>query len=465
MTLNLNNMIKRHTLFCNLLTCDCGLLCSNLAKSCSITSRRCFSDHSTKPEFKHQIKRKKLIILGTGWASYSVLKHVDKTLFDTVVVSPRNHFLFTPLLCSTTVGTLEFRSIIEPVRNVYFRSAQHFHLSSGMRLNPETKTLSCRSELPPHQEYDLTYDQLVIGVGALSNTFNIPGVKENAFFLKELADARSIRNRIIANFELATQPLSTDAEQERLLHIIIVGGGPTGVEFGAELYDFLKEDVSRLYYGLQSKVRVTLIEANKILSNFDKSLREYAEIKIARRKQFKIVQATVAKVEADRVVLNDGSEMPCGLVVWSTGLAPRSFTKALTLPKDKYGHILTDRMLRVKDTPSDTVFAVGDCADIEDMSLPSTAQVAERQGKWLAKYLNGKTKQEFQFSNMGMLAYIGGYSALSDLQSKRFNLKGFHSWLMWRSVYLTRLGSWKLKLQVPMDWTKTLLFGRDTSRF
>ena len=409
--------------------------------------------------------RKKLVILGTGWGSYSVLKHVNKKLFDVVVVSPRNHFLFTPLLCSTTVGTLEFRSIIEPVRNVYFRNAQDFHLSSAMQLNPETKTLSCRSELPPHQEYDLSYDHLVIGVGALSNTFNIPGVKENAFFLKELADARSIRNRIIANFELATQPLSSLADQERLLHIVIVGGGPTGVEFGAELYDFLKEDVSRLYSGLQSKVRVTLIEANKILGSFDKNLREYAEAKITLRKQFELVQATVAKVEPDRVLLNDGTEIQCGLVVWSTGLSPRSFTKNCDLPKDKYGHILTDRKLRVKSTPSDTVFALGDCADIEEMPLPSTAQVAERQGKWLAKYLNGKTKDDFQFSNLGMLAYVGRYTALSDLQPKFFKLKGFHSWLLWRSAYLTRLGSWKLRLQVPMDWSKTLIFGRDISRF
>jgi len=163
--------------------------------------------------------------------------------------------------------------------------------------------------------------------------------------------------------------------------------------------------------------------------------------------------------------LNDGTEIPCGLVVWSTGLAPRSFTKNLNLPKDNYGHILTDRKLRVKSTPHDTVFALGDCADIEDMPLPSTASVAEKQGKWLAKYLDGKTKDDFQFSSLGMLAYVGGYTALSDLPPKFFKLKGFHSWLVWRSVYLTLLGSWKLRLQVPIDWSKTFLFGRDVSRF
>ena len=434
-------------------------------KSIELNSLNFFRLLSTTPSTKQSSQRKKLVILGTGWGSYSVLRHIDKSLYDVTVVSPRNHFLFTPLLCSTTVGTLEFRSIIEPVRNIYFRNAQDFHLSSATELDYETNTLQCKSELPPFERYQLRYDKLVIGVGSLSNTFNIPGVKENAFFLKELHDARNIRNRIIANFELATQPLSTLEDQSRLLHIVIVGGGPTGVEFGAELYDFLREDVSRLYYGLQSKVRVTLIEANKILGNFDANLREYAERKIAKRKQFQILQAAVAKVEADKVILNDGTEIPCGLVVWSTGLAPRSFTRDLTVPKDKFGQILTNQFLQVKDTPKDTVFALGDCSTIETMPLPSTAQVAERQGKWLAKYLNRKTDKQFEFSNMGMLAYVGGYTALSDLKPKSLKLKGFHSWLLWRSAYLTRLGSWKLRLQVPVDWSKTLLFGRDTSRF
>jgi len=128
--------------------------------------------------------RKKLVILGTGWAGYSLLKHINKKLFDVVVVSPRNHFLFTPLLASTTVGTLEFRSIIEPIRNHGFRDERHFHLSRAVRLDMQGRTISCQSELDPTRQYDLFYDRLVIAVGALSNTFGIPGVEKHAFFLK-----------------------------------------------------------------------------------------------------------------------------------------------------------------------------------------------------------------------------------------------------------------------------------------
>ena len=274
--------------------------------------------------------RQRLVVLGTGWGSYSVLKEINKKLFDVIVVSPRNHFLFTPLLCSTTVGTLEFRSIIEPIRNTGFRDEHHFHLAEAVELRPDEHTIVCKSALNDDR-YNLKYDKLVIGVGAVSNTFGVPGVYEHAFFLKEIADARQIRNQILKNFELALQPGVTEEEKKRLLHFVIVGGGPTGVEFGAELYDFVKQDVTRLYVHEKSNVSVTLIEARQILPSFDEKLRNFAERKMRQRDQFDLVQSSVTEVHADHIRLQDGTIMPCGLVVWSTGLAPRQFTGKQTI--------------------------------------------------------------------------------------------------------------------------------------
>lgn len=125
------------------------------------------------------------MILGTGWGGYSLLKNVDRRKYDVVVVSPRNHFLFTPLLASTTVGTLEFRSIIEPVRYGWqFRDERDFHLSEAEQLDFEEKTVWCRSVLDQSNRYPLKYDKLIIAVGAVSNTFGVPGVREHSFFLK-----------------------------------------------------------------------------------------------------------------------------------------------------------------------------------------------------------------------------------------------------------------------------------------
>ncbi|XP_059175954.1 probable NADH dehydrogenase isoform X1 [Physella acuta] len=410
--------------------------------------------------------RKRLVILGTGWSSYSVLKTVNKNIYDVIVISPRNHFLFTPLLASTTVGTLEFRSIIEPVRNTGFRDSAHYHLSYATHLDTKKQEINCTSVLKPSLQYSLRYDKLVIGVGALTNTFGVPGVQENAFFLKEIADARRIRNRILNNFELSVQPNIDPKEQQRLLQIVIVGGGPTGVEFGAELYDFVEQDLVRLYRQQSKQVRVTLVESNKILSSFDTRLQAYAERKMKQRKGFNILQTTVIEVKPDSVKLKDGTSIPCALVVWSTGLAPRDFTKTLNLTKNKSGQIITDRYLRVIGESAKNIFAIGDCADIEEMSLPCTAQVAERKGRYLSKFLNSDCNEEkvgpFEFKSLGMLAYIGHFQGVSD--TPQLKIKGVASWFLWRSAYLTRLGSWRLRMQVPLDWTKTILFGRDISR-
>ncbi|KAL8619151.1 hypothetical protein ACOMHN_019423 [Nucella lapillus] len=437
--------------------------------SCVLPCRKSHSSPSAESQERDATLsegRQRLVILGTGWGSYSVLKCIDKRRYNVLVVSPRDHFLFTPLLASTTVGTLEFRSIIEPIRNTGFRDSAHFHLSYATDVDLAKKSLAVTSVLRPSLSYSLSYDKLVIGVGALSSTFGVPGVQEHAFFLKEINDARKIRNRILFNFELALQPGIEPAEVDRLLHVVIVGGGPTGVEFGAELYDFVEQDVARLYKQQQGQVRVTLVESNLILSSFDDRLRAYAEKKITQRKRFTLKQSAVTEVTPTSVKLQGGGVVPCGLVVWSTGLAPHHFTRTLSVEKNTRGQIVTDSHLRVKSDDGGSAFAIGDCADIEGYPLPCTAQVAERQGRFLAGFLNKDCRADvdpFRFKSMGMLAYIGRYEALTD--TPRARLHGFHSWLLWRSAYLTRLGSWRLRMQVPVDWSKTLLFGRDVSRF
>ena len=405
----------------------------------------------------------RLVILGTGWASYSLLKNVDKRGYEVVVVSPRNHFLFTPLLASTTVGTLEFRSIIEPIRNAGFRDDHHFHLSKATGVDTSTQQVTCQSELDPSVVYSLDYDRLVIGVGAVSSTFGVPGVAEHGFFLKEISDARRIRDRLLVNFELATQPSITPAERERLLHVVIVGGGPTGVEFAAEFYDFLKQDVSRLYTSERDVVRVSLVEAQQILSSFDAGLQKYAERKLRQRPQMRILSDSVVEVTPTCVHLRSGQRLSCGITVWSAGLAPRPFTESLDFTKTPQGQIVVDQWLRVASVPKKNVYAIGDCAAVLDNAMPCTAQVAERQGRYLGKALAADQPAPFRFQSQGMLAYIGEYKGLSDLPVGK--MKGFMSWLLWRSAYTTRLGSWRLRMQVPIDWFKTFFFGRDTSRF
>lgn len=409
--------------------------------------------------------RTRLVILGCGWGSYSVLRNINRKLYDITVISPRNHFLFTPLLASTCVGTLEFRSIVEPIRNAGFRPTDNFYLARATGLDTDAKKIRCQNVLDQSRTYHVAYDHLVIGVGALSNTFGIPGVDQHACFLKEVSDAREIRRRLLSNFELAVQPGTSKDRKYQLLHTVIVGGGPTGVEFGAELYDFIQQDVTRLYRNEAQMARVTLVESNKILATFDSRLSAYAERKIKKRPQFTLVKGAVAGVQGDSVTLSTGEVLSCGLVVWSTGLAPQPFIKELKLQKTSSGQLLTDDHLRVVDDPSGSIFAIGDCTSILNAPLPCTAQVAEKQGRHLAEILNKSQftthSKPFQFKSLGMLAYIGDYQAVSDLPEVK--LHGYSSWFLWRSAYFTRLGSWRLRMQVPMDWTKAFIYGRDTA--
>ncbi|MCE9615583.1 MAG: FAD-dependent oxidoreductase [Lentisphaerae bacterium] len=406
--------------------------------------------------------RTRIAILGSGFGAFSFLKQLDPEAFDVVLISPRNHFLFTPLLPSTTVGTIEFRSIIEPVRTA--QPNIRFYLAECEGIDPAGSAIHCKGSLDGRR-FSLPYDTLLVAVGAENNTYGIPGVEKYALFLKEIADARTIRQRIIACFEEACAPGLAEDERARLLHFVIVGGGPTGIEFAAELNDFLK-DLRRSYTTVINDVRITLLEASDaILHVFDQKLREYTAQRF-HRKRIKVRTASRVKEIRERdILLQNGESLPYGLVLWSTGIGPRPLVRALPFAKDRAGRLLTDEYLRVKGTSH--VFAIGDCAIIEGKAFPATAQVAQREGLYLARTLNrrarGRPEKPFQYVHMGMLAYIGGHRALADFRGVQS--KGFGAWIFWRSAYITKLVSFKNKLLVIFDWLKTAIFGRDISRF
>lgn len=180
----------------------------------------------------------RLVILGGGWGSVALLKELDPNEYHVTVISPANYFLFTPMLPSATVGTLEMKSLVEPIRRILTRVRGHF-----IRANAEDVDFSNRLVEVSQQDasgkearFYVPYDKLVVAVGSKTNPHGVKGL-ENCFFLKDINDARKIRNQIIQNLELACLPTTSDQERRRLLSFVISGGGPTGVEFAAELYD------------------------------------------------------------------------------------------------------------------------------------------------------------------------------------------------------------------------------------
>eukprot|EP00164_Ancoracysta_twista_P009797 GFYU01014592.1.p1 GENE.GFYU01014592.1~~GFYU01014592.1.p1 ORF type:complete len:362 (+),score=111.77 GFYU01014592.1:512-1597(+) len=311
---------------------------------------------------------------------------------------------------------------------------------------------------------------LIWGYGYVcgNDSFGIAGVKKYGFFLKELRDARNIRNRIIENFELACEPSTSFKRRDQLLHFVVVGGGPTGVEFAAELSDFIREDAGKAFPEVRQHVKVTLFEATQILASFAAGLQHFTKKRFEKMGIMVRIGTPVADVKEKEIILSDGETLPYGLLVWSTGLAPRGFLKDSDMTKTEKGtHLLTDDRLRVMG--SNDIYAIGDCAAIEDNFLPATAQVAEQQGKYLSDAFNGDLSGDtapFKYKSLGMLAYVGGYKGVSDFRdSTSATMSGFDAWIVWRAAYMTKMGSWKNRMNVPFDWMRSFIFGRDISRF
>ena len=409
--------------------------------------------------------RQRVVILGSGFAAFMLLKKIDVRRYDVTIISPRNHFLFTPLLPSTTVGTIELRSIIEPVRRA--RSANDYIQGEAVGLDIERRIVRCQG-LDEASRFDVAYDYLMIAVGAENNTFGIPGVVENAVFLKELSDARRIRELIISCLERADVPGISAERRNQLLHFAVVGGGPTGIEFAAELHDLVEDDIVKAYPDLVGEIRITLFEAMKsILTTFDAKLQEYTMKHFARQGITLRLETPVAEVGKGCLTLKSGEVVSAELIVWSTGYTARSFVKALPFEKERAGRIVTDEYLRVPGHPE--IFALGDCATAIGGSLPQTAQAAMQEGKYVGAQLNrmarGKSIEPFTFKNLGMLAYVGDSKALADIPKADLQLRGETTYFFWRSAYLTRLVSMKNKVLVLFDWLKARMFGRDLSKF
>ncbi|EPQ28363.1 uncharacterized protein PFL1_04190 [Pseudozyma flocculosa PF-1] len=481
--------------------------------------------------------RERLVVLGSGWGGFTFLKKLDRSKYDLTLVSPNTYFSFTPLLAQASVGTLDFRNVIEPVRSQADCTLHHAWCESidfanrrltltpaqGITVHKEdpfsrasspdsNHTPISPSTDPPaprpfSDEYTIDYDKLVISVGSYNQTFGTPGVKEHGYFLKDAKDARAIRWRIVELLEQAAMPCRTEDERREMLNFVVVGGGPTGSEWAAELHDLVQAEVKRLFPDLHPLISIRLLDAGPgILTSFDKSLSEYARRKFDRDGIDIRLKQKILRVEQNKLIIAGGGEgegggegkadveLPFGLLVWSTGIKATPLTEQIQgVAKDaKTQSILTDPWLRVLEAEGEgggsgrvrkEVFAMGDCAIIKDNLLPATAQVASQKARYLARLFNHPAElellntggdgqdagaaaakvQPFRYSNRGAMASIGGARALIELPNAKE--AGFLAWVGWRGAYTLMSMTWRNRLAVPFTWFLNFLFGRDLSRF
>lgn len=508
-------------------------------------------------------KRERVVILGSGWGGYKLSRGLSSK-YDPLVISPRSYFVFTPLLTDAASGSLDFSNIVEPVRDPHsqvdfiqaaargidFRRkivrCESTVVKSGVTESPrttdderveeegpESTTTNAATVQSRHWEqgetFDVSYDKLIIAVGAVSKTFQTPGVRHNAMFFRDIGDAKRVKRRVRECFELAVLPTTSPEMRRHLLHFAIVGAGPTGTELAANLRDYIYQDVVKLYPAVEGIPRISLYDvAPKVLSMFDESLSKYA-MDTMRKEGIGIKTEHHVKglrwgapgqpppydMDPKRcltLTTEEEGEVGVGMCVWATGNAMNKFLSHIldidafpassALLKDGSGSqppadpekvrwqikkapgvgaLLVDGHLRVQLESStgqtavmQDVFALGDNAMLETGSPPATAQATTQEAKWLAARLNQNdldSQPPFSFRNMGSLAYIGDANALMQIPSEdrsRYlpsGLTGRTAALVWNWAYVSMSISWRNKLRLVFRRMVNWLYGRDVSRY
>ena len=494
-------------------------------------------------EAQQKKKKETILILGSGWAAHALLKVTDTSQFRVIVVSPTNHFVFTPMLASAAVGTVEYRSMTEAVRaanplvdGFVEGSAQHVDLPNQV-VTVQLNSLLDRVAPPGAPVVEIPYDRLVVAVGVKVADMAVPGADAHCLRLKTCEDARQLRENLGQAFEYASRldvgPLLEGTSQEQLAQekrrrvtFLIVGGGPTGVELAGELSDFV-QDITKprvgAYPKLQDFVRVVLVHGGgELLPQFEESMRQEAKRALESRGIEVRLNTKVVRVDEESVTLsikqlNENGEtvgepvqevLPVGLKVWCAGTAPVPFVQTLLdqLPESARGiggRINVDRWMRA-DTGNPETFGsllvLGDAASFQDGDnsyLPQTAQVAGQQGAYAARLLcrgynltatppvlpaatnddsalsqwlrfrGLESAAPFDFLNLGLLAYLGGGKALTQVELgdvSVFSYVGSVAFVLWRSVYLVKQVASRNRILITFDWVKSALFGRDVTR-
>jgi NADH dehydrogenase len=414
---------------------------------------------------------KNLVIAGGGFAGVYTAHYLEKRLppgWQIVLFSQENHFIFTPLLGDVVGSAINPMHVVWPIRQMARRSLCRTATLTGIDLTGRAVLYKA----PDGRLARQPFDHLVLACGSIVNLDIIPGMAAHGWPLKTMGDALLLRNHLIGLLEKAEVETDPDVKR-RLLSVVVVGGGFSGVEVTGEVFDLLRE--SSRFYGRTDKadgptiaareIHVTLLEAReRILPELPESLSSFASRKMSRR-GIDIRVNTLAQAVTERGIrLKDGSHIEAGTIICTIGTTVSPLIASCGLPM-RYNRIQTEPDMRV--VGHEQVWALGDCAAVPDTATQKTsaptAQVAIRQARQLASnilaVLNGQPTRPFTFKPLGMMASIGNRKAVGLAFGIR--LSGFIAWFIWRGIYLAKMPTLARKIQIAFDWAWQLFFPRD----
>jgi len=405
-----------------------------------------------------------VLVLGGGFGGIGAAKKLAKTPVDVVVVDRHDYHTFQPLLYQLATGLLEQPAVGHSIRDLFDKQDNvRVHEDSVVSIDLDAREARF-DELAPQ-----SYDYLVLALGAEVNFFGVEGAAEHGFPLYTLPDAVRLKDHVLERWEAADRDPSL--VDDGALNVVVVGGGPTGVETAgalAELYNgVFKKDYPDVAPGT---AKVTLVEASpEIFSMFKPNIQEYAKEALTKRGVEVRTGEVVASVTPKRVMLKSGDEIPAHTLVWGAGLQGNELVQSLGVELERGNRLGVDEQLRLPSHPE--VFVVGDVAAITDAKteqvLPQLGSVAlqsgEHVGETIGRLVAGKEAEPFKYKDKGTMAMIGRGSAVVQMLGGR-TMKGAKAQLAWGTVHLALLPTNEDRAKAVVDWAGAAMTHQRTGR-
>jgi NADH dehydrogenase len=430
-----------------------------------------------------QDKKTRIVVLGAGFGGLAFCQHFRGRIrgrgdVKVVLIDKQNHHLFQPLLYQVAMAGLAAPDIAAPLRTVFRNYPDvSVHMAEVEAIDLKNKTVTAAGRV-------VSYDYLVIGLGGLTSYFGHDDWAEHALGLKTLDDAMAIRRRILRSFEIAENTDDLD-ERRRLMTIVVVGGGPTGLELAGTMAELTRRVFRRDFRRINpAEARVVLVEGmHRLLANYPESLSRSAEEQVKELGVEVKTKSMVKQVSEGRVELTTGEVIESRNILWGAGVQAHPLTKTLGVPTDKAGRIEVQPDLSLPGHPE--VFAVGDLAVMKQTDgtpVPGVAPAAMQMGRYVARLLSAELAHEtgvtkprsvapFTYRDKGSMATIGRSRAVAWIGRLKFG--GFPAWIAWLTIHLFFLVTFRNKLMVLINWVYAyftygrgarIIFGGDRER-
>ena len=415
----------------------------------------------------------RIVVLGGGSVGLYVARRLRKKLKKReaaiVVVDPRPYMTYAPFLPEAAAGSIDARDVVAPHR----RALKGIDVLQGKVTTIEHGRKAVKIQPESGDEYEVLYDQLVLGLGSVSRTLPIPGLAEAAIGFKNVEEAIAVRNHVINRLDVASSTWDADL-RKRMLTFTFVGGGFAGIEALAEIEDMARY-ATRQYNTIEaSDLRFVMIEgAGRILPEVTEPMGEYALAELKKRGIEFHLNTFLSSCVDGHVVTSTGVEFDTETIVWTAGVKANPVIKeASDLPADKMGRVIVLPTLQVATEDGEVVegaWAAGDCAAVPDVHnpgkfCPPNAQHAIREAVRLADNIVALYKDKpavaYDHKNLGVVASLGLYKGVAELFGF-IKLRGFLAWVAHRGYHVMAMPTGNRKVRILIGWMGQFLMGRE----